>query len=127
MPLEAAVFQPRVFEKKFQAQMAGWGAGADPYTSKNIFATGEDRNYGNYSNKEVDRLFDEGEREFDRAKRAEVYGKISNLIYEDQPYLFLYDWSSFFAFNKSLRGYRFSPRGPFSYGPGFSSLWMPAE
>lgn len=127
VPLEAAVFQQRVFEKKFQAQMAGWGAGADPYTSKNIFATGEDRNYGNYSNAEVDQLFDAGEREFDPDKRAEVYGKISNLIYEDQPYLFLYDWSSFFAFNHRLRGYRFSPRGPFSYGPGFSSLWMPAQ
>ncbi|MGL4512228.1 MAG: ABC transporter substrate-binding protein [Lacipirellulaceae bacterium] len=124
-PLEAAVFQERVFKKQFQAEMAGWGAGADPSTSKNIFATGEDRNHGAYSNEEVDRLFDEGEREFDRAKRAEVYGRIGNLIYEDQPYTFLYEHSSFFGFGKPLRGYRFSPRGPFSYGPGFGSLWMP--
>jgi peptide/nickel transport system substrate-binding protein len=126
-PLEAAVFQERMFKKQFQAEMAGWGAGADPSTSKNIFATGEDRNYGSYSNKEVDRLFDEGEREFDREKRAEIYGKIANLIYEDQPYTFLYEQSSFFGFNKRLRGYKFSPRGPFSYGPGFSSIWMPVQ
>jgi peptide/nickel transport system substrate-binding protein len=126
-PLEAAVFQERVFKKQFQAEMAGWGAGADPSTSKNVYGTDEDRNYGAYTNKEVDRLFDEGEHEFDREKRGEIYGQIANLIYEDQPCMFLYEQSSFFGFNKRLRGYKFSPRGPFSYGPGFSSLWMPVE
>lgn len=125
-PLEAAVLQERCFKKNFQATMSGWGAGADPYTGKNIWGTGEDRNYGNYSNLEVDRLYDEGEKEFDREKRAKIYGDICNLIYEDQPYLFLYTRSSFYAFNKRLRGYRFSPRGPFSYGPGFGSIWAPS-
>lgn len=126
-PLEAAVFQERVLKKNFEAEYAGWGAGADPYTNKNIFGTGQDRNSGNYSNPEVDRLFDEGEVEFDREKRAEIYGKIHKLIYEDQPYLFLHTRSSFYGFNKRLRGYRFSPRGPFSYGPGLSSVWTPAD
>lgn len=125
-PLEAAVFQERTFKKNFEAFMSGWGAGADPYTNKNIFGTGEDRNYGSYSNPEVDSLFEQGEVEFDREKRAEIYGKIHNLIFEDQPYLFLFTRSSFYGFNKQLRGYRFSPRGPFSYSPGLGSVWVPA-
>ncbi|MEQ8846908.1 ABC transporter substrate-binding protein [Botrimarina sp.] len=125
-PLEAAVMQQRMFDKSFEAAFSGWGAGADPYTTKNIFATGENRNYGSYSNPEVDRLFEEAEREFDRGKRAELYGKIHNLIFEDQPYLFLYTYSAFYGFNKELRGYRFSPRGPFSYSPGLGSVWVPA-
>jgi hypothetical protein len=25
-----------------------------------------------------------------------------------------------------MRGYVFSPRGPFNYGPGFSSIWKAA-
>ena len=122
-PLEAAVLQERVFKRNFQAHMSGWGSGADPYTNKNIFGTGEDRNYGSYSNPEVDKLLIEGEREFDRQKRGEIYGKIHTLVYEDQPYTFLYTRSSFYGFNKKLRGYRFSPRGPFSYGPGLGSIW----
>ncbi|TWT96710.1 Oligopeptide-binding protein AppA precursor [Botrimarina colliarenosi] len=125
--LEAAVFQERVQDKNFVAEYSGWGAGADPYTNKNIFGTGEGRNYGSYSNPEVDRLFDEGEVEFDREKRAEIYGKIHKLIFADQPYLFLHTRSSFYGFNKRLRGYRFSPRGPFSYGPGLGSVWVPAD
>ncbi|TWT46547.1 ABC transporter substrate-binding protein [Botrimarina hoheduenensis] len=122
-PLEAAVLQERSFQRNFQAMMAGWGAGADPYISNNIYATPGERNYGSYSNAEVDRLFAEAEREFDREKRAEMYGRIHHLIYADQPYMFLYTRSSFYAFNKQLRGYRFSPRGAFSYSPGFGSIW----
>ncbi|MEN0109837.1 MAG: ABC transporter substrate-binding protein [Planctomycetota bacterium] len=126
-PLEAAVMQERVFKRNFQAQFSGWGAGADPYTTKNIFGTDQDRNYGSYSNADVDRWFDEAEVEFDREKRAELYGKIHNQVVDDQPYLFLYTRSSFYGFNKRLRGYRFSPRGPFSYGPGLDSFWAPAD
>lgn len=126
-PLDAATFQQRMQDKSFQAEMAGWGAGADPFTSENIFGTGEFRNYGSYSNEEVDRLFEEGLKEFDREERAETYGRIHEIIWEDQPYLFLYNYSSFYGFNKDLRGYRFSPRGPFHYSPGFGSIWSVAK
>lgn len=126
-PLEAAVFQERVFKRNFQAYFSGWGSGADPYTTKNIIGTDQDRNYVAYSNQEVDRLFDEAEKEFDREKRAEMYGEIHKLIFADQPYLFLYTRSSFYGFSKKLRGYRFSPRGPFSYGPGLGSVWVPMD
>ena len=126
-PIEAAVFQERAFKKNYQAMMSGWGTGADPYTNQNIFGTGENRNYGSYSNALVDELFELAEKEFDRDKRAQMYGEIFKLIFEDQPYLFLYNRSSFYGFNKKLRGYRFSPRGPYSYAPGISSLWMPAD
>ena len=122
-PLEAATLQERMMDKNYQAAMSGWGAGADPYTNENIFGTGEERNYGSYSNKKVDELFEIGLVEFDRAKRAKIYGEVHKLIFEDQPYLFLYNRSSFYGFRKNLRGYRFSPRGPFHYGPGFGSIW----
>lgn len=127
VPIEAAVFQQRVQDKKYEAEFSGWSTGTDPYTEENIFGTGQDRNFGSYSNPKVDELFAKGLKEFDRAKRAEIYGQISNLIYEDQPYMFLYDYASFYGFSKRLRGYRFSPRGPFSFGPGFGAIWMPKD
>jgi peptide/nickel transport system substrate-binding protein len=122
-PLDAAVFQERMFKKNFQAAMSGWGSGADPYTNENIFGTGEERNYGSYSNPRVDELFRQGMAEFDRDKRAKIYGEIHKLVFDDQPYLFLYNRSSFYGFKNNLRGYRFSPRGPFHYSPGFGSIW----
>lgn len=114
-------------EHNYDAALGAWGTGSDPYTLENIFGTGEGRNFGQYSNPEIDRLFEAGKKEMDRTKRAAIYAEIHRLVWEDQPYTFLYSRSSFYAFNKQLRGYNFSPRGPFHFTPGFFSIWRVAE
>ena len=126
-PTEATVIQDLTQNKKFQAYLGGWGAGTDPDSSENIWATGAGRNFVSYSNPEVDRLFTEGRRELDRGKRAEKYGRIQEILYDDQPYTWLFWRNSFYGFSKDLRGYVFSPRGPYNYSPGFGSLWMPRQ
>lgn len=122
-PLEFAVLMEKTQKKEFQAFYGGWGTGTDPYTLENIFKTGEERNYGNYSNKRVDELFAKGLVEFDEAKRQKIYQEIHKILYDEQPYTWLYYRNSFYGFNKELRGYKFSPRGPFNYSPGFGSIW----
>ena len=124
-PLEATVLQQLTQERKFQAYFGGWGSGADPDTSENIWATNAGRNFVGYSNPEVDRLFVEGRQELDRNKRAEKYARIQQILAEDQPYTWLYWRNSFYGFARDLRGYVFSPRGPYHYSPGFSSIWKP--
>ncbi len=92
-PLDFTVLQQKNLEHKFQATFGGWGAGADPDTSENLYATKaakSGRNYGSYSNPEVDALFLKGKTEFDRQKRAKIYGEIQRLMWEDQPYTWLY-------------------------------------
>jgi peptide/nickel transport system substrate-binding protein len=126
-PLETTVLQQLTQEKKFQAFFGGWGSGTDPDTSDNIWATGAGRNFINYSNPEIDRLYVEGRRELDRAKRAEIYGRIQEILYEDQPYTWLYWRNAFYGFSRRLRGYVFSPRGPYHYAPGFGSMWKPGR
>ncbi len=126
-PLEFPIVIDNLQKKKFQAAFGGWGTGTDPYTLENIFKTGEERNYGSYSSKELDKLFAEGLKEFDEAKRIAIYQKVHEILYEDQPYTWLFYQSGFYGFNKSLRGYSFSPRGPYHYGPGFGSIWKPAQ
>lgn len=124
-PLEFATLISNMQDKTFEASFGGWGTGTDPDTSLNIWGKGENRNYGSYDNPEVDRLFEAGKKEFDPAKRAKIYQKISQLVYDDQPYTWLFYQNSYYGFNKELRGYMFSPRGPFHYGPGFSSVYRP--
>ncbi|MEQ9067164.1 MAG: ABC transporter substrate-binding protein, partial [Gimesia chilikensis] len=124
---EFTVMQDKARKHQFQAMFGGWGTGTDPDTGMNLWKTGEGRNYGQYSNPKVDKLFEEGRREFDKDKRAKIYGEIHKILYEDQPYTWLYYRNSFYGFNKDLRGYVFSPRGPYGYGPGFGSLWKPVE
>lgn len=126
-PMEFTQLVATLQERNFEAAFGGWGTGTDPFTLQNIWGTGEERNYAGYSNPEVDKLFEQGLVELDRDKRAEIYGKIHNLIFEDQPYTFLYWRASFFGFSKALRGYHMSPRGPFSYSPGTSAIWRIAQ
>ena len=122
-PVEVTVWQQSQLDHNFHASFGGWGTGADPDLSINVFGTGENRNYGEYSNQEVDDLFERTRLAFDRDERAAMFAKIHELIYEDQPYTWLYYRNSFYAFNKRLRGYKFSPRGPYHYTPGVDALW----
>ena len=125
-PLDFAVLQQKMLDHSFDAAFAGWGTGTDPDTSDNIWGTKKERNYGLYSNPEVDKLFAAGRKEFDPEKRRLIYQRIHTLIYEDQPYTWLFYQNAYYGFRKDLRGYMFSPRGPYHYGPGFSSIWKPA-
>jgi peptide/nickel transport system substrate-binding protein len=125
-PQEFSVLQDKLLKKEFQASFGGWGTGADPDTSVNIWGSTGERNYGSYLNPEIDALFDQGRKEFDEEKRAEIYGKIHMLAWEDQPYTWLYYQNAYYGFNKELRGYMFSPRGPYHYSPGFSSIYKAA-
>ena len=49
-PTEFTVLVESMQNHTFEAAMGGWGAGTDPDTSANIYATGECANYGSYSN-----------------------------------------------------------------------------
>jgi peptide/nickel transport system substrate-binding protein len=125
-PTEFTVLSDLEQKHKFDAAMGGWGTGTDPDQSANLFATGEMRNYGKYSNKRVDELFKQGRREFDPAKRAAIYGEIHNILWEDQPYTWLFYRNAFYGFNKKVRGYNFSPKGPFDFSPGLDSVYKAA-
>ena len=125
-PLESTVAASKLLRHDFQAHFGGWSTGADPDTSVNIFGTGEGRNFGNYSSAEVDRLYDEAKREFDFEERRKLYAAIHMELWKDQPYTWLFHQNAYAAFSKELRGYTFSPRGPFSFGPGLSSVYKPS-
>lgn len=126
-PTEFVVLQDKMLKHEFDASVGGWGTGTDPSTTENIYGTDANRNFGQYSNPQVDELFAAGEVELDREKRAEIYRKIHTLLWEDQPYTWLYYRTSFFGFNKKLRGYNFSPRGPLTFSPGFDSIYAAGQ
>lgn len=126
-PTEFTVLVESQQTRKYDAAMGGWGAGTDPDLSSNLYATGQARNYPNYSNKRVDELFEKGRREFDKEKRAAIYGEIATILWDDQPCTWLFYRNAFYAFNRKIRGYNFSPKGPFDYSPGFDSVFKAAD
>jgi len=80
-------------KKRFEAVLMGWFLSRDP-DCYDIWHSSKTRkgefNFVGYKNDRVDKLLEEGRATFDQTKRAEIYHEIHKLIYEDQPYLFIY-------------------------------------
>jgi peptide/nickel transport system substrate-binding protein len=127
--IEWAVFQEKTRKHEFQASIAGWGTGTDPDSSWNIWHSEMieqegGRNYSCFSNPRVDELFRLGRREFDETKRRDMYREIQKIVYDEQPYTFLWNRPTTWAFNNRLRGVVFSPRGVWNFDPSFAAWWV---
>jgi len=78
-------------EGQFDACISGWSTSLniDPTpifhsSSRNLF------NHVSYANPEADRLMEQGRKEFDQAKAAPIWHRFQEVVYEDQPYTFLF-------------------------------------
>jgi len=78
--------------KHFDACILGWALSVDPdaYEIWHSSQIEKGFNFVSYRNPEVDRLLEEGRKEYNQEKRKEIYWRIHELMAEDQPYTFLY-------------------------------------
>lgn len=78
--------------KAFDACILGWSLSPDPdaYQIWHSSQIEKGFNFVSYRNPEVDRLWEEGRREYDIEKRKAIYWRINELMAEDQPYTFLF-------------------------------------
>lgn len=92
--VEWSAFLSEFIDKRnFDAVLLGWSLGREPdcYDIWHSSKTREGEfNFVSYANPEVDRLLDEGRKNFDQDKRKEIYHTVHALLYEEQPYMFLY-------------------------------------
>lgn len=77
----------------FDATVLGWALGPD-YDQFQIWHSSqvnpEQLNVIRYNNPEADRLIEELRQEYNREKIIELAGRLQEIIYREQPYLFLY-------------------------------------
>jgi len=78
--------------KHFDACILGWGLSVDPDAYEIWHSSQIEKGFNtiSYQNFDVDRLLEEGRKEYDIEKRKQIYWRIHELIAEDQPYTFLY-------------------------------------
>jgi len=124
--LEWAVFLNEfVNKKRFEALILGWGLSRDPdcYDIWHSSKTKEGEfNFIGYSNPEIDRLLEEGRGTFDKNKRRAIYHKIHQVLYDEQPYLFLYVADALPAVHRRFRGIKIAPIG---IGYNFIDWYVP--
>jgi peptide/nickel transport system substrate-binding protein len=129
--VELATHQERMRKHDYESAYAAWGTGTDPDTSWNLWVSDQydpegkaGRNFGGYSNKRVDELYLLGRHEFDFAKRKAYYQEIGRLIYEDQPYTFIWNRATLWAIQGRIHGVSYGPRGVFNFAPAELAWWV---
>jgi peptide/nickel transport system substrate-binding protein len=106
--LEWTTFLSQYIDKRdFDAYLLGWSLTLDP-DSYAIWHSSQAQehqmNYPSYVNPEVDRLLVEGRAVLDQGKRQTIYRRIHRLIYDDQPYTFLYVPYALSSVHKRFKG-----------------------
>jgi peptide/nickel transport system substrate-binding protein len=93
-PAKWALMLQKLRKKEFDACILGWAMSwkQDPYQiwHSSQADVPESSNSIGYKNPEVDKLIEELRVTMDPAKQTDLYHQIHRLIYEDQPYTFLF-------------------------------------
>ena len=123
-PMEWASLLERVDKREFDAILMSWmmPPDPDPYQVWHSSQADAGSNYIGYVNEESDRIIEEARTEFDREKRIALYYRFQEILYDEQPYLFLLTPKSLVAADKRIEGMRVYP---FGFGtPEYQREWF---
>jgi peptide/nickel transport system substrate-binding protein len=96
----------------FQVFQIGWSGRIDPDGNSYIFLhSGAPQDDGGYTNPAADKLLDDGRLTSDPAQRKAIYEKLTGIILNDEPIIYLYHGTLLIAHSKKLEGYRQMPDG----------------
>jgi len=113
--LEWTVFLSEFIDKRnFEAVLLGWGLGLDP-DNFDIWHSSKTRegefNFISYKNEEVDQLLEQARRTCSQEERRVCYQRIHEIIYDEQPYMFLCVPDSLSIVHSRVQGIRQAPIG----------------
>jgi peptide/nickel transport system substrate-binding protein len=96
----------------FQIFAINWSGRIDPDGNSYVFLhTGAPQNDGGYSNPETDKLMEDARLVADPAQRKAIYEKMTKVVLNDEPIIYLYHRTLLIAHTKKLEGYRQMPDG----------------
>ncbi len=118
--IEWSSFVKRINSKDFDSVLLAWSLSIDPdptdiFHSRNI-ETG--LNFVSYKNEEVDRLSESNTLIFDSQKRKETLQEVHRLMYDDQPYIFLWSPTALTYVHNRFENIELSSVGISGFDPG---------
>jgi peptide/nickel transport system substrate-binding protein len=97
---------------EFQVFQINWSGRIDPDGNLYVFMhTKAPQNDGGYSNPEADRLMEDARLITDPAQRKALYEKLTKILLNDQPIIYIYHRKLLIAHTKKVEGYRQMPDG----------------
>jgi peptide/nickel transport system substrate-binding protein len=111
--LELGAFLDDLYNKKMEAWMASWyiqiPLELKPYWYSDLKST--PLNFTNYQNKEVDNLIDKLEKRITSQQKIALYKQFQQIIYADEPVVFLYWTDNVVVYNKRIESITINPYG----------------
>jgi peptide/nickel transport system substrate-binding protein len=97
---------------EFQVFQINWSGRIDPYGNSYVFLhTKAPQNDGAYSNPEADKAMEDARAISDPAQRKAIYEKMTKMVLNDEPIIYLYHRTLLIAHTTKLAGYTQMPDG----------------
>lgn len=111
--LEWAVFIQKIDDHNFDAATLAWSLGweSDPFQVWHSSMADKGSNFVGFKNAEADRIMEDARKEFDSAKRHEMYHRLHEILNEEQPYTFLFTTESLVAVARRFENVEVYPMG----------------
>ena len=113
--LEWAVFIDNIKSRAFDACRLGWGQSIESDPFQLWHSSGSENqgsNHTGFVSAEADELILQIRKTLDKNERRKLHFRFQKLLYETQPYLFLYCSPALGAYNPRFHGVRFLPVRP---------------
>ncbi len=124
--IEWSVYLDKCKKHQFDATYSVWTSPTLPPDPYQIWhssqSEGEGSNIISFKNKDSDTLIMQYKAEFDENKRVEILKKWQKLLYDEQPYTFLWSGKSRYIYDqrfKNARWYNIQP------SPSYNEWWVP--
>lgn len=116
---EFATLSQDVARGNFQLVTLQWVGISDPDMLRRVFHSGQvppnGFNRGFYSNPAVDRLIDEATSASEDAVRADLYGRVQQMVAEDAPYISLWYKTNVAVAQRTLEGIQLTPLAGYTF------------
>ncbi|MDX9701792.1 MAG: ABC transporter substrate-binding protein [Candidatus Auribacterota bacterium] len=115
--LDWTVLTETISDRKFDAVRMAWGTGidGDPYQIwHSSQAENRGSNYVGFRNEQADKIIETARETFDPIKRWELLRQLHVILYDEQPYTFLFNFKMLFFYNKKFRNVKL-----YSVRPGY--------
>ena len=110
--IEAATAFKEVQSGNFQVFQIPWSGRIDPDANVYVFMhTKAPQNDGGYSNPEADKLMEDARLISDPAQRKAIYEKLTKILLQEEPVIYLYHRKLLFANTTKLEGFKPLPDG----------------
>jgi peptide/nickel transport system substrate-binding protein len=97
---------------EFQVFQIGWSGRIDPDGNSYVFLhTNAPQNDGKYSNPDADKALEDARLVTDPAQRKAIYEKLTRIVLNDEPLIYLYHGKLLIAHTTKLEGYKQMPDG----------------